>query len=57
MEYIDYVNREMKKINDLTDEIYEALADNIKQDLVDSVVRLQKLLEKLRIHGGIRKQG
>jgi len=50
MAHIDIVNQEMKKINDLTDEIYESLADMDKEGLESAIKRLHKVLEKLKIN-------
>lgn len=55
MEYIEQVNEEMSIINGLTDEIYEALADKERADLIKAISQLQKFLEKLKIHGCLRK--
>lgn len=51
MAHIDEVNSTMKIINDLTDQIYEALADVDTEGLESSIKKLQKVLEKVKING------
>jgi len=57
MAHIDYVNQEMKKINNLTDEIYEAMADEDSEGLASAIKNLHKVLEKITINEKILRKG
>jgi len=52
---IDFINREMKKINDLTDEVYEAMADGLLDEAKVAIRKLHKVLDKLNAHELLKK--
>lgn len=42
------VNDTMKEVNDLTDEIYEGLADGISEDTIEAIDKLQVVLKNIK---------
>jgi|TARA_R110000868_G_scaffold272820_1_gene532064 ElaB/YqjD/DUF883 family membrane-anchored ribosome-binding protein len=55
MTHIESVNNEMKKINGITDEIYEALADSAVEEAKAAIRKLHKVLEKLNLKLNVNK--
>ena len=42
------VNDTMKEVNDLTDEMYEGLADGISEDTIEAIDKLQVVLKNIK---------
>jgi hypothetical protein len=45
---MEYINSTMKNINDLTDEIYEGLADGELESVNDSILKLIAILKDVQ---------